>query len=434
MQADGFKRVALQGWRQFEDVDIELHDRLTIITGANGAGKSSLLRIFSRHFGFDRPYLATPVLKEGKYVFSAGVFVSLFRRISKIVFDAPPTSHVVGELHYSNGQKTNLNIPEASSVAMHLKLQQAQTVKGVHIDSHQPVSTYQLLSNIPAHVLTAEQMYDSYFSEVTQKYNGGHTGSSPLFRMKESIVAMAVFGEGNSRSAGNPALLEALNSFIGVLKKILPPSLGFLDLVVRGPEIVVKTKTGEFLLDAASGGVATLFDVAFRLHMFSLGNEFFVVTMDEPENHLHPSMQRSLMPRLLDAFPKAQFIVATHSPFIVSSVRESAVYVLRYNHSEKREIDGFVPETTSSRVISELLDTVNKSSTANEILREVLGVEATVPEWVSEAVRSIVNRYSAKTLSTQVFAELRSELKALGYESQYPSAMADLVRFHDQAN
>lgn len=434
MQANGFKRIALQGWRQFEDVDIELHDRLTIITGANGAGKSSLLRIFSRHFGFDRPYLATPVLKDGKYIFSAGVFVSLFRRVSKIVFDTPSSSHMVGELHYSNGQKTGLHIPEASSVAMHLQLQKAQTVEGVHIDSHQPVSTYQLLSNIPANVLTAEQMYHSYFNEVTQKYNGNHTGSSPLFRMKEAIVAMAVFGEGNSRSVGNPALLMALNSFIGILEKVLPPSLGFLDLVVRGPEIVVKTSTGEFLLDAASGGVATLFDMAFRLHMFSLGRESFVVTIDEPENHLHPSMQRSLMPRLLDAFPKAQFVVATHSPFIVSSVRESAVYVLRYNHLEKRNIDGFVPETTSSRVISELLDTVNKSSTANEILREVLGVEATVPEWVSEAVRSIVNRYGAKTLSTQVLGDLRSELKELGYESQYPSAMADLVRLHDQAN
>jgi predicted ATP-binding protein involved in virulence len=52
-----FKKLALTGWRQFEDIDLDLHTRLTIITGANGAGKSSIIRIFSKHFGFDRPYL-----------------------------------------------------------------------------------------------------------------------------------------------------------------------------------------------------------------------------------------------------------------------------------------------------------------------------------------------------------------------------------------
>lgn len=67
-KSTNFKRIAVQGWRQFDNVEIELHDRLTIITGANGAGKSSLLRIFSRHFGYDRPYLATPVLINGKFV------------------------------------------------------------------------------------------------------------------------------------------------------------------------------------------------------------------------------------------------------------------------------------------------------------------------------------------------------------------------------
>ncbi|MGQ0518664.1 AAA family ATPase, partial [Bacillus sp. D-CC] len=56
----------------------------------------------------------------------------------------------------------------------------------------------------------------------------------------------------------------------------------------------------------------------------------FVVTIDEPENHLHPSMQRSLLNDFVKAFPKAQFIVVTHSPFIVSSIRESNVYALKH--------------------------------------------------------------------------------------------------------
>lgn len=34
-----FKRIKLSGWRQFSDIDIVFHDHLTVLTGANGAGK-----------------------------------------------------------------------------------------------------------------------------------------------------------------------------------------------------------------------------------------------------------------------------------------------------------------------------------------------------------------------------------------------------------
>lgn len=72
-----FKKITIQGWRQFDDIDISLHPRLTILTGANGAGKSSILRVFSSHFGFDKAFLSTPVLVKGRFVYKSGVFVSV---------------------------------------------------------------------------------------------------------------------------------------------------------------------------------------------------------------------------------------------------------------------------------------------------------------------------------------------------------------------
>jgi hypothetical protein len=301
------------------------------------------------------------------------------------------------------------------------------SINGMHIDSHKIISNYQQVANIPSNMTSPSSAYDSYYGEIHNRYHGGHSSYSPLYRMKEAIISMAVFGEGNSRNQGNPELQSALIGFISVLHKVLPPSLGFIDLAVRPPEIVLQTKTGEFLLDAASGGVSTLIDLAWRLHMFSLKNDSFVVTMDEPENHLHPSMQRSLMQRLLNAFPKVQFIVATHSPFIISAVKDSYVYVLRYN-IEDRDIDGFVPETTKSRVISEKLDTINKASSANEILREVLGVEATTPEWVSEELKSITKKYKNIEITIETLADIRAELNNIGFSDHYPLALAELMK------
>lgn len=420
-----FHKIALQGWRQFDDVEIELHDRLTIITGANGAGKSSILKIFLQHFGVSLPFLSTPTFVSGRFVYQIGIFKSLRSAITS--FFRRDQAQTVGKISYSNNSSASLIVPDNGVAQYTLSIHNQQPVLGIHIDSHKIVANYQQVGNIPANMTTPASAYDIYQNEIFNRYHGNGSGYSPLYRMKEAIIAMTLFGEKTSRSEGNPELLSALNGFIEVLRKVLPPSLGFIDLSVRSPEVVLQTRSGEFLLDAASGGVSTLIDIAWRLHMFSLRSDSFVVTMDEPENHLHPSMQRSLMQRLLDAFPQAQFIVATHSPFIISSVKNSTVYVLRYLDGE-RNVEGFIPETAKSRVYSERLDTINKASSANEILRKVLGVEATIPEWVSEEITTITQKYNTTNITSTTLQELRKELEELGYEDQYPSALAELMK------
>ena len=55
-----FKKFQLKHWQQFEEVDINFHDRLTIITGSNGCGKTTILNLLARHAGWDSLSLSTP--------------------------------------------------------------------------------------------------------------------------------------------------------------------------------------------------------------------------------------------------------------------------------------------------------------------------------------------------------------------------------------
>lgn len=53
-----------------------------------------------------------------------------------------------------------------------------------------------------------------------------------------------------------------------------------------------------------------------------------IVMIDEIDMHLHPKWQRNVVEDLKRTFPKIQFIVTTHSPFIVQSLKANEVVIL----------------------------------------------------------------------------------------------------------
>lgn len=63
--------------------------------------------------------------------------------------------------------------------------------------------------------------------------------------------------------------------------------------------------------------------------------EAAVVLIDEIDLHLHPKWQRSLLKDLSEFFPNTQFIVSTHSPLIVQSMKNVNLYVLKRDKDSK---------------------------------------------------------------------------------------------------
>ncbi|MCD6068163.1 MAG: family ATPase [Bacteroidetes bacterium] len=50
-----------------------------------------------------------------------------------------------------------------------------------------------------------------------------------------------------------------------------------------------------------------------------------IVIIDEIETHLHVDLQKKILPFLTDFFPRIQFIVTTHSPFVLSSLSNTVI-------------------------------------------------------------------------------------------------------------
>jgi AAA15 family ATPase/GTPase len=58
-----------------------------------------------------------------------------------------------------------------------------------------------------------------------------------------------------------------------------------------------------------------------------------IVLIDEIETHLHLELQRIVMPLLTNIFPNIQFIVTTHSPFVLNSMENAVAYDLEHRET-----------------------------------------------------------------------------------------------------
>ncbi len=128
-------------------------------------------------------------------------------------------------------------------------------------------------------------------------------------------------------------------------------------------------------------------------------------------------MQKNLLPSFMEAFSGAQFIVATHNPFIVSCSPDSSVYALNYNANLK--------------VQSERLDLVNRAGTSNELLRDVLGVAHTFPDWVADKVDETVAELERVDVDEKSLNDLRRSMSKLGLEHLFPDVLARVLKRHD---
>ncbi|QDV77440.1 AAA family ATPase [Botrimarina mediterranea] len=371
-----FASVHISNWRQFRNVNIDLSSQTTVLTGPNGCGKTTLLKILSQHFGWSLSFTATAFVSEKR---RKKYYSDLKRREEEEL--AEEIGLRVGEVRYSNDQICILNIPgiESEAAKYNLQYQNQGAVPGLFIPSHQPALIFEKIDSIPIDPKGSQQQYQEYQQFLLQTYGGTHV-RNPGGILKTSLISMALFGYGNAAVLPNPELRLLFEAFQRILKILLPPSIGFQRLEVRNPDIVLVTESSDFPLDSMSGGVQALFSIAWQIHMYAANSDECTVVIDEPENHLHPSMQRTLLPNLSRAFPRVRFIAATHSPFIVTSDEQARVYAL-------------LPDS-AGRIDSQELTDANLAASPEEVLRDILDVQSTLPVWVIERIAGVFAQHS----------------------------------------
>ncbi|PID16999.1 hypothetical protein CSV63_03700 [Sporosarcina sp. P34] len=432
------KKLYISEWNQFKEIKIDFHTNVTIITGANGAGKSSILRLIANELGWHYSEVATlpEYINNSKFV--AGVSEKILNKwqLNKLKVNKLRLNKSEPEDYNINDDNIEFGYIESSKAILKLYVPKEveasyniftdyvykeddetfdyPLIHGINIASHRDPYGYTKVNDISLNPSEIDGLLSSYTETIKgRRINNTYyyQENSPTYVIKKSLISLAVFGEGNSSVSANPKYLKWLSDFQDLLKSIIPEHIGFERIIVKEGEVFLITKTGNFLLDALSGGLSAIIDLSWQIYVHTLNSEdCFVVLIDEIENHLHPSLQREILPKLIGAFPDLQFIVTTHSPFVVNSVEDCNIYALKFQDDNK--------------VIVSKLDFEAQAKDAFKVLRDVLGVPVTFPVWIEEELEMITSKYLNEGLSKDNLENMKDELNQKNLNEYFPEMLS----------
>ena len=130
----------------------------------------------------------------------------------------------------------------------------------------------------------------------------------------------------------NPNKLESLaNKFNPLLEKLNLQ----VDLVNTEYSIPILNKRTEETIPIQNTSTGTKGLLLTFLPLFKLDTKDSIILIDEPERSLFPDMQMDLIDNYKNLAPEAQFIIATHSPFIAASFEPDERFILYFDEEGK---------------------------------------------------------------------------------------------------
>ena len=188
----------------------------------------------------------------------------------------------------------------------------------------------------------------------------------------------------------------------------------------------ILTKEKEFKFTELSDGFAAVLDIVVDLILKMQDKNQLtraykregIVLVDEIETHLHLELQKVIMPLLIEIFPNIQFIVTTHSPFVLSSLSNAVAFDLEHQeiiedlteYSYESLAEGYFGVKTASSYmgmqlgrLEELLKKETLSLSEKTELKDLICDFDKIPEVVSP---KIIGRYLQ--LKNQHFAKINA--------------------------
>ena len=295
MQNTFITNIRISKVRHLEDINIMLSNverTHLILTGKNGCGKTSLLEAI-RDFVVERQFMAIQNQEEGH---ARHDLAKAYQRRNpdlqeiSIGFHGDANNLFDVTFAYFPAERSNLTVPNA--------------VEAIDIWGKTVISR------------NASNDFLKYILNLYVQYLSAKDTNRPVTEVERYKTWFDRF-------------TQALCEIYDCRDLELKPDMKNLRFLVTLP------RREPFALHEMSDGYKAFIEILMELLMrFEDGNGIVdydksaILVIDEIETHLHVEMQKRALPFLTRMFPNVQFIVATHSPFVITSLPNAVVYDL----------------------------------------------------------------------------------------------------------
>ena len=126
------------------------------------------------------------------------------------------------------------------------------------------------------------------------------------------------------------------------------------------------------LSDGYKNTISMVADIAYRMYTLNpqLKEDAIcltpgVILIDEVDLHLHPRWQHLILTDLRRIFPNVQFIVTTHAPAVISSVKSENLVILRNNEVLYASSETYGNDINS--ILKEIMDVSDRNPVTAEL-------------------------------------------------------------------
>ena len=325
----------------YRDFNIELHDYKPfshlILTGKNGSGKSTILRIVTNHI-INRRSGGDPSFDITFYK----------RRIQES-----------NDQFGLNGEQVKTNLNNLFNLEAVIP---AYTVEPYQIWSKN--KSQLIYSYLKAKRNSQVSPVNTVTKEIdfTNQLQGNDSTDTFIQQFKQYLVNKKVYqafdqiNKDQTRFAETDQFFARLtNSFrqifedIGLILEFRQEDFEFFIKLSDGRQL-----TFDVLSEGFSALLSILMDLFMRVDLIrkQVGDYSYnpcgIVLIDEPETHLHLQLQEQVLPLLTSLFPNIQFIAATHSPAVIASIKNATIFDLTTKETR-------ISEETVGRSYSDLM-------------------------------------------------------------------------------
>jgi predicted ATP-binding protein involved in virulence len=223
-----------------------------------------------------------------------------------------------------------------------------------------------------------------------------------------------------AKAEGNPQRAEQIDTwfsnFDDILKQIFNVSDIHLDFNYETYQFHIIEKGKEpFSFDTLSSGYAAIFDIVadLMMRMEKKARKQYdvdgIVLIDEIETHLHLELQKKILPILTKLFPNIQFIVTTHSPFVLNSIANTVIYDLE-NHT-------LVQSERTAELIDEVFNLKNTGMRTIKTQRRMKALQQEMNIFFNEIEK--YNRKKIKWFEKRVTVRLKRSSPFAAFKRSY---------------